>query len=132
MPEPEPADVALTWLRYAEEDLTAARATLSERGLFVARQSCFSAQQAAEKAIKAISTVSGTAFAFIHDLRRLVDALPPGLRPSADLFDLAWLSTWATAARYPGASDADWADAEKAVGIAETVVADARARLASS
>lgn len=63
MSEAERLAEAERWLRYAREDLQAAE-VLAERGV-APRQACFHAQQAAEKAIKAI-------FVFLKLLKRLL------------------------------------------------------------
>lgn len=52
MSDPEVLEVLRRWLRYAEEDLRTAEVLMEEDG--VPRISCFHAQQAAEKSIKAI------------------------------------------------------------------------------
>jgi len=67
---------AQRWLRYAREDLAAARA-LGERAGGAPRQSCRLAQQAAEKAIKAALVFLRIDFPRSHDLdllRNLVAA----------------------------------------------------------
>ena len=56
MSDPEVLDVLRQWLRFAEEDLQTARTLLGQGG--VPRTSCFHAQQAAEKAMKAIFVYS--------------------------------------------------------------------------
>lgn len=82
MPEPEADELAAVWLTAAEEDLGAARATLGQREAFVPRQACFSAQQAGEKAVKALAIAAQIDFPFVHDLVRLVTVLPATSRPS--------------------------------------------------
>lgn len=97
--------------------------------MFQPRQVCFGAQQAAEKALKALCVVEQTEFPFIHDLVRLRQLLPPSRVPAASVADLRWLGQWATSMRYPGEVDGDWAQARRAVEIAAAVIADARASL---
>lgn len=75
--------LAQSWLIAAGQDLVAARATLARRKAFVPRHVCFTAQQAAEKAIKALAIVAQTEFPFVHDLPRLSAVLPPASRPSS-------------------------------------------------
>ena len=77
MSETEKNDEVRRWLRYAEEDFSAAR-RMNEQGSFAPRQSCFQAQQAAEKAIKAVLVFLQTEFPFTHDLDRLRALLPDG------------------------------------------------------
>lgn len=85
---------------------------------------CFEAQQAAEKAIKAVMMKRDIEFPFVHDLNRLMsileqagESVPEGVR-RAEL-----LTKYATATRYPGAmepvSDQEYADA---IVIGEAVV----------
>lgn len=54
MPAPEILVVVREWMTFANDDLKLARGGLSQRQLFAPRQVCFHAQQAAEKAIKAL------------------------------------------------------------------------------
>ncbi|MEM0963162.1 MAG: HEPN domain-containing protein [Bacteroidota bacterium] len=94
-------DDALGWLRYAAEDLAAARAMLDVSSV-VARHPAWLAQQAAEKAIKALLVAAGRPFPKTHDLDRLARLLPD---PSAVLTldaDLSALTEYAVGSRYPG------------------------------
>ena len=65
------------WLRYAHEDLVAAESML-EQEVFVSRQACWLAQQAAEKALKAALVFLETDFPRSHDLEALCALLPAG------------------------------------------------------
>ena len=129
MHEPEADVAAREWLRFADEDAVLARGGLTRRRIFRARQVCFHAQQAAEKAIKALLVAEQTTFRFTHDLELLAQDLPSSRVLTTAVVELAWLGQWATATRYPGSSEPDWVDARRAVEIAETLVADARASL---
>jgi HEPN domain-containing protein len=117
------------WIQFADDDLAVAQSGLSNRTVQRPRHVCFGAQQAAEKAIKALLIARGISFPFKHDLSALVDLLAPGDRPSIDTSDREVLSGWAAATRYPGDEEPDWPDAERAVQIAEVVIADVRAKL---
>ena len=118
-----------TWLRYAEEDLSAAEQMVGRRG-FAPRWGCFLAQQAAEKAVKAVLVEEETPFPATHDLERLRDLLPTERAVARIEVDLARLSEWATRGRYPGAwTDATKADARASVKTARAVVEAARADL---
>jgi HEPN domain-containing protein len=66
---------------------------------------CFHAQQCAEKYLKARLCEAGIEFGKTHDLVTLLDAALP-LEPSWDTLrrDLAYLSVFAVAYRYPGES----------------------------
>lgn len=77
---------------------------------------CFHAQQCAEKYLKARLCQGGIEFAKIHDLVALLEQVLP-VEPSWESFreDLAYLSGFAVAFRYPGES----ADREAARDAAE-------------
>lgn len=110
------------WLRYAREDLRAAShsATTSD---FAPRHACWLAQQAAEKALKAIFIFLQTDFPFIHDLDRLRNLLPEGWTTREKHPDLAALSDWAVEARYPGSGPEATEEAvQEAVRQAESVL----------
>jgi HEPN domain-containing protein/predicted nucleotidyltransferase len=96
-----------TWLRYAEEDLATAEKMAGKAG-FAPRWGCFLAQQAAEKALKAVLVYEGTDFPPTHDLSKLRDLA--AARPISELaVGLRDLSQWATRGRYPG----DWPEASQ-------------------
>lgn len=61
------------WLRRARADLALARAPLPEGALF--EDLCFHAQQAAEKAIKAVYIYHGARFRYTHDIAELLTGL---------------------------------------------------------
>ena len=109
MSESEHLPEARRWLRYAREDLEAAEA-LADQPYAVARHSCWLAQQAAEKAVKAILVFLQVDFPRTHDLDRLVRLIPGDWQVAVAHPDLADLTEWAVEARYPG----DWPEATKA------------------
>jgi HEPN domain-containing protein len=120
MSDPEVLDVLRQWLRFAEEDLQTARTLLGQGG--VPRTSCFHAQQAAEKAMKAIFVYSQVEYPYSHDLDSLRDRLPEGWEVKEKFPDLAGLTAWAVQARYPGEEiEASRQDAEDAVEQAGNV-----------
>jgi HEPN domain-containing protein len=113
-----PAD----WLARARGDLALARVPLPEGALY--EDLCYHAQQAAEKAIKAVYRASNLAFRYTHDLAQLLGglmsygvAVPLEIRQAADLTVFAWQ------ARYPGSGE-PVAEPEyrQAVALAEQVV----------
>ncbi len=63
------------WLRYARSDLALARAPVSKEVLLEVL--CFHAQQATEKALKAVLINRGMTAPWTHNLRTLLDLLPP-------------------------------------------------------
>jgi len=120
-----------TWLRYAEEDLGVAELVATRPG-FAPRVACYHAQQAAEKAYKALLVAEGQDVVLTHDLRVLRDLVAPGKRAATLEIDLAWLSAWHIKGRYPG----DWGeatqeDARRAIELARAVVDAARADIAA-
>lgn len=92
---------AKSWLAFAASDLNAAE-TLLRTSPSYPRQVCFLAQQAAEKALKALLILLDIEFPFTHDLDRLRDLIPDGWPVKRAYPDLAELSVWAVEARYPG------------------------------
>jgi HEPN domain-containing protein len=124
MSEPEALSEVRRWLRYAQEDLRTAEALLAQKGI-PPRHICWLAQQAAEKALKAILVFLQVDFPKIHDLDALRNLLPDGWKVKSEHSDLADLSEWAVEARYPG----DWPEADEAEAI--SAVERARAILKS-
>lgn len=87
-------------LNQAIRDLEHAEADL-ERGYY--EWACFSAQQAAEKAVKALYQELGIDV-WGHSIWRLLDRLPPEHRPSTELINLAReLDRFYIPTRYPNA-----------------------------
>lgn len=103
MQREEVAACALAWLRKAKNDLRNIE-------LVLPAEDCpldtvvFHAQQAAEKAIKALLAFLGIQPPRIHDLEELVAALPEAHRQviAVDPDSLALLSQLAVVPRYPG------------------------------
>ena len=131
MSDPEVLRVLRLWLRHAQEDLRTAELLAEEGG--VPRNSCFYAQQAAEKSIKATFVFLQVDFPFTHNLDRLSDFLPEGWTVKEALPDLADLSNWAVEPRYPGdAVEATEEDAEIAIEqareVLEVTIQDLRGR----
>jgi len=110
------------WLRRARSDLALAKAPLPSGALY--EDLCFHAQQAAEKAIKAVYRTREREFRYTHDLPELLEGLvrhgvtvPEAVREAEDLTDFAWH------ARYPGpAEPVTEAEYHCAVVLAERVV----------
>jgi HEPN domain-containing protein len=89
------------WLARARGDLAPARAPLPEEGFYV--DLCFHAQQAAEKALKALYLSRGWAFQYIHDLEALITGLRQyGLAVPVEIDPAVVLTSYAFEARYPG------------------------------
>jgi HEPN domain-containing protein len=112
------------WLQQARNDLELARtAAQAEHHEWAA----FAAQQAAEKAIKALLMFLG-AVAWGHDVTHLLNALPAERRPPEDLVDRARnLDRHYLPARYPNGFDAGTPRDHYSRKIAHEAIADAEA-----
>ena len=91
------AEQAHAFLSLAEEDLRVARALL---GVSL-RHAAFHAQQAGEKAAKALLTREGVPFGRTHSLGQLALRLPEAHPWRPKLLALDRVSPYATAFRYP-------------------------------
>jgi len=112
-----PAD----WLRYAYSDLEMARTGRQPKILFEVL--CFHAQQAAEKALKAVLIAKGVAPPKTHNIRTLLDLLPQDIIPPTEVEDAASLTDYAVISRYPGDFESvDEEEYKQAVRLAETIV----------
>lgn len=123
--------MANIWLRDGLQELMAARHALANPSFWPRRLVAFHAQQATEKALKAVLVYARIEFGPTHSLNLLVQSLPDDGTWStrARFRDLGTLSTYATEARYLSADMAVTAQAaESAVRLAarviETLVAD--------
>ena len=112
-----PAD----WLRYARSDLELARVVRPDEVLFEGL--CFHAQQAAEKALKAVLIAKGVPPPKTHNIRTLLDLLPQEVIAPQEIEDAASLTDYAVTSRYPGDFESvDEEEYEETVRLAETVV----------
>jgi HEPN domain-containing protein len=119
--ERRPPDDPREWINRARSNLVRAQAMLP--GVYL-EDLCFDAQQAAEKAIKAVLIARGAVFPPIHDLAGLLtilgqndEAIPPAIA------DAARLTRFAVSTRYPGVAEPVTAEEHhRAVAIAEAVV----------
>lgn len=110
------------WLRYAAEDMDAAERMVGGRG-WAPRIACFHAQQAAEKALKAVLVCAGIPLQYTHNLELLRDLVPEGLRTASVEGDLERLSNRAVVPRYPGENpDATAEEAREEVALARAIV----------
>jgi HEPN domain-containing protein len=117
------------WPTRAKSDLALARMALPPEALY--EDLCFHAQQAAEKALKAVYQHHGWTFRYTHDLKELAtDLASKGLIVPPEVDDAAVLTSFAWESRYPGlgepVSEKEYRDA---VRHAETVVAWAEREL---
>jgi HEPN domain-containing protein len=123
-------ELAQRWLVRADHDIITAKQTLLlESG--PTDTPCFHAQQAIEKALKALLTGNQVAFPRTHDLLRILD-LSLSLLPDLDLYreKFADMETYAVDIRYPDLGfDPSREEALVALVLAEEVVAKVRSSL---
>jgi HEPN domain-containing protein len=127
-PEPgSPAD----WLRFAESDLDVAKARGGPRVL--PEMLCFHAQQAVEKSLKAVLLAKQVEFPKTHNLKVLLDLIPPTVPPPPEADCTAALSDYAVSSRYPGEYEpVSEEEYQEAVRLADAAVAWAQALLHSA
>jgi len=120
-PKRLPPDDPREWLRRADSNLIHARD--SSTGVCV-EDLCFDAQQAAEKAIKAVFVLRGERFPLIHDLEELLQRLDAmGIKIPKYVWNAVELSRFAVVTRYPGFTrPLTNRKLRRAVRIAESVV----------
>jgi HEPN domain-containing protein len=109
------------WLRYAKDDLEAARYLLSmpQRKLEII---CYHCQQCAEKSLKALLALQDLEIPHTHDLRLLASVLRV-IYPFDDYSkQLAYLQPFAVAVRYPYEIELASGDEERAIQDATTIL----------
>jgi len=129
MPRPEVRELVDRWLVYARDDLKAAEELKSSE--IPARIGSFHAQQAAEKAMKAVFVLEQVDYPYTHDLVKLAEALPQGWTVAASSADLADLSRWAVESRYPMLDESDSGDSDRALATARSVVEELARKMAT-
>lgn len=113
-------------LRKAREDADAVEKLASDRGIADSVVG-FHAQQAAEKAIKAVLVSHGDEFPWTHDLWHLMERLKGISTPLPDsLSEVRTLAPWAVEFRYGETLD-DQLDREQALALARDTIAWAEA-----
>lgn len=109
------------WLRHAWSDLELARVVRNSRILL--EDLSFHAEQAAEKALKAVLIFKSIPFPKTHNIRTLLDLLPQDVIPTKEVKEAAGLTDYAVLSRYPGdlepVTDEEY---RKALSLAEIVV----------
>jgi HEPN domain-containing protein len=102
MPQGKPAPgTPQDWLARAKSDPALARLPLPTGAIY--EDLCFHAQQAAEKALKAVYQYHGWIFQYTHDLEKLVAGLEGhGLTVPPEVDDAIVLTSFAWESRYPG------------------------------
>lgn len=114
------------WLRKAENDLKASRILLQEE---LPDESAFHAQQAAEKALKALLVTLGVKPPRTHSIERLLSLMEDKVDASwAYEEDIPALSYYAIEIRYPGPPVTE-EEAGEALNLARKVVGWVREKL---
>ena len=128
LPERFPPDDPREWINRARSDLT--QATNEVPGVYI-ESLCFNAQQAAEKAIKAVMISRNIEFPFVHDLDYLLSLLEDkGEVIPAPIQQASKLTKYAAITRYPGDIDPVTSqEYTEAIAIAEAVLNWAEERI---
>jgi len=120
-PSADYEDEAGRWLAFARGDLDSATALLGTGT--PNRNVGYLAQQAVEKALKAVILLDNAPFEMTHDLNAAAAQLPVDFLAPVDTADLAWLADLETSARYPDEGDMITGDdAQRAAGMADTIL----------
>ena len=119
------AELVAKWLRRAQDDLALALLVDDER--IAPEILVFHAQQAAEKAVKALLVHSQVEFPHTHSLDTLFNLCQAsGIQVSPEIADTHTLTRYAVASRYPSEVESvtrgeAWQAAEQARGVLEWV-----------
>ena len=118
-----PPDDPHEWLNRARSSLTKAREGAAFPEIYL-EDLCFDAQQAAEKAIKAVLLHLGERFPYVHDLALLLTRVEQTGRTAPEpVRAAAALTEYAVETRYPGAFEpVTQEEYEEAVELAEGVL----------
>ena len=117
-----PPDDPREWLNRAKSNLAKAQG-IPEASEIYLEDLCFDAQQAAEKAVKAVLICLGTRFPYVHDLAQLLSLVEQARRVPKAVKRASFLSEYAVETRYPGLSEpVTRQEYEEAVVIATEVV----------
>jgi HEPN domain-containing protein len=121
MPERYPPEDPREWLNRAQSNLGLAKAKGS--GIYL-EDLCFHAQQAAEKAIKALLIKRAVDFPYVHDLAELMTLLEQaGVDLPVTVKQGEKLTRFAVFTRYPGiASPVSHEEYEEALNLAEEIL----------
>ncbi len=127
------AALARLWLSKARTDLALATVVLEKAPEVESWPACFHAQQAAEKALKAVLVARSVEPPFVHNLVALRALLPGDIDLNASVESLADLSAYARGASYvsdiEGSEDPTWDEAERAVVAAGRILRAVRSYL---
>lgn len=126
-----PPDDPHEWINHAKSNLAHAQSTNPDVWF---ENLCFDAQQAAEKALKAVFICRGERFPFTHDLEELLRMLERnGLKIPKYVRQAKKLSQYAFETRYPGmAAPVTQRQYRRALRIATAVLRWAERQVAAS
>src|SRR5712692_6773965 len=121
-PEESSVGTPQEWLRRAKSNLARAKQPEPDEALW--EDLCFDAQQAVEKAFKAVLVFRGVDFPKTHNIRVLLSLLDSaGQQIPQELRKAIGLTIYATVSRYPGEAEPVTEDEyHEAVALAEQVV----------
>lgn len=97
-----PPDDPRAWLRRARSNLLRAQHQIP--GVYL-EDLCFDAQQAVEKAFKALCLQYDITFPYVHDLADLLTLIEEEISVPSDVRQAARLTRYAVVTRYPGLAD---------------------------
>jgi len=111
------------WLTHALSDLRLGKLGQKNKGI-LRQQICFHAQQAAEKAFKAVLLYRKVDFPLTHDIEELMDIFDKaGILLPSDFQNAGILTPYAVETRYPGYWDQITAkEVKEAINLAENIV----------
>ena len=131
MPSPDQQEFAALLLRKAESDVEVVRA-LVENVSITDDAIGFHAQQAIEKAMKAVLAIHGVEFPRTHDLGFLLElADRDGVRIPDVVVEARWLTPWSAEFRYDDPPVPDELDRNASLRSAEHALTWARGVLAN-
>ena len=121
MPKRYPPEDPREWLNRARSDLLLSK---TKKGGIYLEDLCFHAQQAVEKAIKALLIKKGVEFPYVHDIAELLTLLEKtGQKLPKTIREGEKLTRFAVFTRYPGiAQTISQKEYEEAIKVAEEVV----------
>ncbi len=130
MPPDDEKATAREWLLRARGNLSRAQQPKPAEAFW--EDLCFDAQQAAEKAVKAVLIARGVSFPYVHDIDVLLTTLESaGWSVGDEIRQADDLSRYAVETRYPGVgprvTESEW---REAVALATAVVEWAEQELA--
>jgi len=111
------------WVVYANSDLNLARLGQESKDV-LPQQICFHAQQAVEKAFKAVLLFSRVEFPLTHDIEELIDISDQaGISLPSEFLEAGILTPYAVETRYPGYwGEITEHNVTEAIGLAEKIV----------